>query len=356
LPLNILVLVALLLTSMTAGAAPVAKQGLIDLSDWDFTKDGVVNLRGEYEFYWQALHDRTELLTRSTATYAYVPAPWNGIVVNGQAIGGDGFATYKLNILLPRKERMALKFLDFGTSYRVFIDDTEVLQVGQPGESEDESYAQYAPQLVEFEPAKTRVEVLFQVANFDHRSGGAWAPVILGNPPQISRLRENAIATDLLLVGAIFMIGLFNFAIYALRREYKASLFLGLICVFAAIRLLSIGERFGYLMTSELTWALFNKIEYLTWYLLLPAFGHFMYHSFPRQVNFKIMYLFDGISALAILIVLSTPLRIFSHTVPTMQVVHLLALFYGAWSTRPGKAEMTPPSWSSASCCYLVLL
>ena len=32
--------------------APVAKNGMLDLSDWNFEKDGPVDLKGEWEFYW----------------------------------------------------------------------------------------------------------------------------------------------------------------------------------------------------------------------------------------------------------------------------------------------------------------
>ena len=31
---------------------PKAVKGILDLSQWDFEKDGVINLDGEWEFYW----------------------------------------------------------------------------------------------------------------------------------------------------------------------------------------------------------------------------------------------------------------------------------------------------------------
>ena len=32
---------------------PKATAGVLDLRDWDFEKDGPIDLAGEYEFYWQ---------------------------------------------------------------------------------------------------------------------------------------------------------------------------------------------------------------------------------------------------------------------------------------------------------------
>ena len=32
---------------------PKALNGVLDLADWDFEKDGSIDLSGEWEFYWQ---------------------------------------------------------------------------------------------------------------------------------------------------------------------------------------------------------------------------------------------------------------------------------------------------------------
>ena len=36
-------------------AAPQAIKGEIDLTDWDFQKDGPISLKGEWFFYWNKL-------------------------------------------------------------------------------------------------------------------------------------------------------------------------------------------------------------------------------------------------------------------------------------------------------------
>ena len=38
-----------------AKSAPVAMDGVLDLSEWDFVEDGPVELRGEWRFVWQEL-------------------------------------------------------------------------------------------------------------------------------------------------------------------------------------------------------------------------------------------------------------------------------------------------------------
>ena len=37
----------------TRRISPEAVKGVLDLTKWDFEKDGLVKLKGEWEFYWQ---------------------------------------------------------------------------------------------------------------------------------------------------------------------------------------------------------------------------------------------------------------------------------------------------------------
>ncbi|MBT4161224.1 MAG: hypothetical protein HOE54_07940, partial [Gammaproteobacteria bacterium] len=82
-----------------ADADPIAREGLVDLSGWDFDRDGNVELKGEYEFYWNRFLNRHELLTEQAEYFAEVPAPWNGTSIEDETVDRHGFATYRLNIL-----------------------------------------------------------------------------------------------------------------------------------------------------------------------------------------------------------------------------------------------------------------
>ncbi|HAK53143.1 MAG TPA: hypothetical protein DCM54_14750 [Gammaproteobacteria bacterium] len=75
--------------SAQAATSPLAKEGLLDLSDWDFSRDGNVNLRGDYEFYWEELLDTSSLLTKTPDTVIYLPKPWVGTIIDSQPEGGE---------------------------------------------------------------------------------------------------------------------------------------------------------------------------------------------------------------------------------------------------------------------------
>lgn len=60
---------------LPAEAAPIAKQGVLDLSDWDFSRDGNVSLRGDYEFYWKQLLDHQDIMAETPDTFILFQTP-----------------------------------------------------------------------------------------------------------------------------------------------------------------------------------------------------------------------------------------------------------------------------------------
>ncbi|WP_232420659.1 hypothetical protein [Leptospira vanthielii] len=70
---------------------PIAKEGKLDLSSWDFTKDGNITLDGEWEFYWnqteKGIQIDAELGREPKYIYQTVPSNWKGIDWFGEPLG-----------------------------------------------------------------------------------------------------------------------------------------------------------------------------------------------------------------------------------------------------------------------------
>jgi signal transduction histidine kinase len=311
--------------------APRVVDGLIDLSDWNFNRDGRVILSGNYEFYWQQHLSSKDflLLDRSKIQYQYVPSPWNGALVDGEALSGVGYATYRVNVLVSTRQPLALKIPDFGTAVRVYIDGEELFSAGEAGASKETTEPAYRTGVTQFTPRGNRVEVIFQVSNFDHRQGGAWLPVLIGTPEQLLTIREDALARDFILFGATLIIGLYNIVLFAMRRENRSGLYLGLFCLLLATRQLLVGDRFATHLLEMLPYAVYVKFEYLGWYLAGNAFVAFMNSVFPKEFHRYATYGLHGLFGLGALIVLLAPVMISSQTVPLFQVVTIMALGYG---------------------------
>ncbi len=313
---------------------PHAIKGVLDLSTWAFTKDGPVDLSGEYEFYWQQ-HLAPEIFSRSNppekSGFIKVPATWKGHETNGIKLPGTGYATYRLTVLLKDSipPKLAFKFLDMGTAYTVFANGKKILSVGAAGQTPETTVPRYFPQTVDFALDANRLELIYQVSNFHHTRGGAWELVHLGTVAQINKMLESRLALDLILFGSILMIGLYHLALFSLRKNDQSSLFFGLFCLIIAVRLLTTVERYLLHIFPEMSWELFIKVEYLSAYLTVPVFALFLYRLFSHDFHKSAIISMVTIGLLLSGIVASTEARIFTRTLFSDQLFIVMSVIYG---------------------------
>ncbi|MBA7555922.1 hypothetical protein ES705_48615 [subsurface metagenome] len=140
---------------------PEAKQGILDLKNWDLEEKGIVNLNGEWEFYWEKLLKPDDFTAKSIPEmngFIEVPRIWNRYEVKNEAgtgkriLGGDGFATYRLTIILNDRnispvsgECIGLKIPYMSTSYRMWINGKLISSNGKVGMEKSETIPQYLP-------------------------------------------------------------------------------------------------------------------------------------------------------------------------------------------------------------------
>ena len=140
--------------NITDTTVPEAVNGVLDLRTWDFERRGPSALSGKWEFYWHSLlqpFDFTNPNPPVASGFIEVPSDWNGFDVNGKKISGEGYATYRLEILLGRtSERMAFKFLDMAVAFSVYVNGKYLTSAGRPGKIFDTTVPQFHPHVVDF--------------------------------------------------------------------------------------------------------------------------------------------------------------------------------------------------------------
>ncbi|MGE5605660.1 MAG: hypothetical protein ACM3YE_08220 [Bacteroidota bacterium] len=87
---------------------PAAKKGVLDLRGWNFEKNGPMYLDGDWEFYWNQLLKPTDFTGNKAGGSSprltgviRVPGSWQGYQFQNKKLTGNGFATYRLKLLLP---------------------------------------------------------------------------------------------------------------------------------------------------------------------------------------------------------------------------------------------------------------
>ncbi|MEE8392351.1 MAG: hypothetical protein V3S14_16355, partial [Anaerolineae bacterium] len=134
---------------------PQAENGVLDLTDWDLARDGPLSLSGEWEFCWEQLlkpddFAGTNLPLRTRLVK--LPTPWNGYVVNGVPLSSNGYATYRLKILLNNSNlpTLALKVPEFETAYVLYVGGEEISSNDVVGKTPETMRPQWLPAVANF--------------------------------------------------------------------------------------------------------------------------------------------------------------------------------------------------------------
>jgi len=63
--------------NFTPQQPPEAIGGVLNLQDWDFEKDGSINLSGEWLFFWDELLQPNQITTLNEGHFVSVPRIWS---------------------------------------------------------------------------------------------------------------------------------------------------------------------------------------------------------------------------------------------------------------------------------------
>ena len=328
---------------------PLAKLGVLDLRGWDFSKDGPVKLNGEWEFYWEQLLSANDfrhvILPRKTGMMN-LPGTWNGYEIDGEKLTGDGYATYRLSVLLDSpSEFMAFKVNMMLSASDIIVNSKLVDATGTVGITKSMESPTALPHVVNFSLNKKTIEIIVHISNFHYSLGGVWHPIILGNQQDINKQRENYLNLELFIIGGIFMMGIYHLGIFVQRKQDLSALYFAVFCFLLVLLNITTGELYLLHIFPEINWELFVKLSFLSSYLALPVFILFINKLFWRESSTGFIYFSLFVGIVFSLITLFTQARIHSQILLTFNVIVLIAgcyvvyvLIHAAAQKRDGAA------------------
>lgn len=303
-------------------AAPQARQGVLDLREWDFERDGPIALKGEWEFYKNLLLVPGEL---AQAPRAAAPGPQFADAPGGwEAEQGHGYATYRLTLLLPAdRPALVADNLEAGTAYALYWNERLIARNGRVGANPDAHVPRTLPLTYNI-PAELLASdtptLTLQVSNFDARAGGIHRPLILGQAGHIAAERSGARTTEAFLLGALLIMGVYHLTIWLQRRRESASFWFGVCCLTTVVRLLVTGTRSFQSTFPDAPFLLYYKLEYLSFYAAVPIFTIFIARLLPRQVQPAVLRVIVWFAAPLCAAVIVSPAHWFTRTLQLYQI------------------------------------
>jgi diguanylate cyclase (GGDEF)-like protein len=334
--IKLTLIIVILILSFSGGCSKkdfnnnsIVVDGVIDLTQLNFEKE-VIRLNGQWEFYWNKLLEPQELNSTNLQSDGYIdlPSSWNGYNINSKELTGDGYATYRLSFKIEEKGKLALKIPRIFTSYNLWINGQQLSSAGKVGRNKETSSPQYLPKVVFFDAQKGENQMVIQVSNFYHRSGGILESITLGSEELILGSRYKKIALQLFLFGILMIIGIYHLSLFYFRKKDFSLLYFGLFSLFVGIRTILVGESFFIYLLPNFNWEAAHKIQTLLFYLGVPLIVMYSKEIFPIDFSQKIVKIVQSIGLIFGALVLLTPARIFTLFNPVYQIFTFLTIVY----------------------------
>ena len=328
---TLFILSALLLPGCTGALQPpIAEKGKLDLSRWDFDKNGTVRLNGEWEFYWHQLLIPTDFnrpASPEMTGFFLPPGAWDGQIVSGKTLGASGYATFRLIVKLPPNlHRLTLDLWDASGAYQIWVNHQAMFEKAQVGTDRASTTPTQGQDEKTFYLSDDTVVIIVQKANFYGHSG-AFGNLKAGSADQIRRERSVMNVMELFCLGSLVVMGIYHLFFFLFRKKERSTLYFSLVCLLWAMYTPFAGYG-GFLLWDVIpTPSLWFRsvVGLVSWYLGVPVTLIFLYSLYPRQGNTTIIRLFMALGVVFTVAVLILPDTLMLRTVLPYEWISLCA-------------------------------
>lgn len=217
---------------------PKARQGVLDLSAWDFERHGPVRLDGDWEVRWDSLLPPGALNAAPETDVASIPGPWSQTKPGSGVTNATGSATLRLVVLPnPGMRQLALRLTSISAAYSLWANGRLLAHSGQPGQDAGAETARPSSVVIPLHDMQTTqdstspLELVLLVSNQHFREGGVLSSLWLG--PESTLLAQHArdLGIAMFLAGVLFIMGVYHVALYFFRRSNPSTLLFALYCL-----------------------------------------------------------------------------------------------------------------------------
>lgn len=251
---------------------PKAVKGVIDLQQWDFQHKGNVKLRGEWTFVPNQFIPPFPLHAwLPEAKFVKTPHLWNAYF-DSKKPSALGYATYRLNILLPEKSSntssnpvtYAFHVTNIRSSYTLFVNGAALGSRGQPGKDKASYKPDNYPYIAFVNITGNEAEVILHVANFDYQiGGGILIPIELGTPSQITTSKKYAEMSDTAIFVLMVLLAIFSGFLYSYQSKQTHLLYFTLFFLSLALYIVTNSERI-LIALSGLPYNVYSMLQLLS--------------------------------------------------------------------------------------------
>lgn len=273
-------------------------QGEVNLSEWQPQEESALSLNGDWAFFWNELVAPESIAARwENAPTIHVPGAWNTETTSdGITPSAHGHATYALKLTgldrVPKDLPLGMVFPPIATAIKVWLvtgaGPENIHLILQRGRVDAENPTpQWSPETVQLPRSQSDAYLVIQVVNQHFWLGGIFYPsVSISDSAKLERWFDGLSFLSMIVLGFIFMMALYHFGLFLLRRQDRASLLFSMFCAIMFVQSVAYRHWLTIIWLHEATELNF-LIELLLMsvgsYLGLALSVTFVSHLFPND-------------------------------------------------------------------------
>ncbi|AOP36317.1 histidine kinase [Leptospira tipperaryensis] len=292
------------------------QNGKADLSDWN-PNDGILNLKGDWEFCWDQLvppsADETFWKEHCNG-YHPVPSYWKFYKIPGKELSPFGKATYRVKIKLPKSFQgsYGISWTEILTAFEIFVNEKSVVKVGQVGSSYETMVPGIKPDRVKLDLLQDEITIVIWISNFNHENHGFWRPLHLGEWDQIRNTQVKYLLAEIASFSSICLIGLYHLLMFLFRTRSKEYFYFALFCILMSLRQLSAENHSIVLFFPKMGFDFYIRFIYFVVVSTGISMCMFIKSLYPQEVPSKFIYPTIGVFSIFVF-VLVLPVNVFTR-------------------------------------------
>ncbi|MBL8968729.1 MAG: diguanylate cyclase [Spirochaetaceae bacterium] len=267
------------LVSCAAGEDhPSAKGGLVDFAkEGDPGRDRIWLLEGEWEFHPEVFLGPGDQRIFEGREPRLLEVPGRGMKA--------AWGTYRLRVILPPHlvgKTLGIESREMNTAALVFVDGGEVARIGAPSATPALARPANRNMIGSFTPERGEATIVVHISNHENAKGGILEAPRIGLLADLAGQASLRGFFDAVVLGALFFMFLYHLFLYFVRRREKAALHLAIV-VFLLLSRKLLTEPYLYSWLD--VYDTLIRVEYLTFYAIVPAFVLLMRETFLKRLG-----------------------------------------------------------------------
>ncbi|MFD2334558.1 ATP-binding protein [Cohnella sp. GCM10020058] len=258
---------------------PEAQAGVLDARQWNFAKQGIIPLRGEWEFYENKLLTPQDFLANGNALEAErrivrVPGGWKGADSAGS---GYGAGTYRLRIAVSEPYFYSLRGKKIRLSSHVYMNGADLGGAGQPALSADRFVPSNLPFFGTVKADTGTIDILIQIASYRYMKGGLVQAPEFGITDDVLARRDNARLADMIVITTMLVFGIYFAGTFRQWKKEPHLVFFSLFCLSLGLFFCFDNEIVIAALLPAMSFLFLQKMLFVLPYISILSFALYVY-------------------------------------------------------------------------------